>query len=105
MVANTPITTEMAAVAKALCEQLRRKSFQELASLPESDTSRIEVLGKPVNLTVYRSRRSADDVLVVVQAYRERYLGMAAEIRLSGFIARAHGEFVDAPEEALWDYA
>jgi hypothetical protein len=105
MAATTPIATEMAALARAHAEELRRKSFQALASLPEVDTSSIQVLGKPVSLTIYRNSRSADEVLVVVQAFRERYLGMAAEIRLSGFIARANGELQDAPEEALWDYA
>lgn len=95
---------EMTAVVQRRAGELRSKSFADLTALPEHDTGDVEILGKPVHLTVHRNIQDSGDVLVVVQAARDRYFGITTQIRVEGFIARPNGETAQAPERLLWDY-
>ena len=104
MSARNPISAEMAVRVEARAGELRHKAFSELVSLPEWDTVNLDLSGEPVHLTVFRATRADDEVLVVVQAARERFLGIFTEIRVVGFLARPSGERAEAPEELLWDY-
>jgi hypothetical protein len=104
MVANNPVYAEMTARVLSRAAELRRKSFRELSSLPETDTGKVDVLGNQVQLTIYRTARTADELLVVVQAARPRLFGIFTEIRVEGFLAKSNGDQADAPEKLLWDY-
>ena len=85
-------------------KDLRAKSYEELAKLPERDTRIIIILDKPVHLTVHLASRDTNELLVVVQAMRDLWFGITTQIRVEGFIARANGEKLKAPETLLWDY-
>ena len=85
-------------------QDLRAKSYEELAKLPERDTRIIIILDKPVHLTVHLASRDTNELLVVVQAMRDLWFGITTQIRVEGFIARANGEKLKAPETLLWDY-
>lgn len=104
MAANNPVYFEMTAKVQARAAELRQKSFAELAALPEVDSRHLEVMGRRVEFTVYRSLRDDENLLVVVQALRDRYFGLSTEIRVEGFLANPSGGRVEAPEESLWDY-
>jgi hypothetical protein len=104
MAANNPVYAEMTAHVQSRAAELRRKSFQELSTLPEAETGKVDLLGNPVQLTVYRTVRTVDELLVVVQAARPRLFGMFTQIRVEGFLARSSGDQSDAPEKLLWDY-
>jgi hypothetical protein len=104
MVANNLVYAEMAAKVQSRASQLRRMSFAELGALPEVDSGDIEVMGQRVLFTVYRTVRNGEELLVVVQAARDRYFGLAKDIRVEGFLANPSGERVEAPEKLLWEY-
>ena len=93
----------MAVLAKARSASLQDRSFEELDALPECATEEISVLGKPVSLTTFR-KHSLDQLLIVVQAFRETLFGMTAQIYVDGFVVSPSGEKVNATEEMLWDY-
>jgi hypothetical protein len=104
MAANNPVYAEMTTYVQSRAAELRRKSFQELSTLPETETGKLHLLGNEVQLTVYRTARTDDELLVVVQGARPRFLGMFTETRVEGFLARSNGDQSDAPEKLLWDY-
>lgn len=85
--------------------RLREMSIAQILALPESDTTRSDVLGEPVSISVYRTRRTSGETLVVVQALHDRWFGITSEIEAAGFIVSDGGEKLEAPEEMLWDYA
>jgi hypothetical protein len=103
-VVETPITAEMIATVRSRIGDLRAKSFSELAALPERETRSIDVSGKAASLSTYRISRSSDELLIVVQVYRSRFLGLSEQIRAEGFIASSTGEITQAPEQLLWDH-
>jgi len=105
MVEAISINDEMAAVARSRIENLRSKSFPELRALPESDEREETIRGKAVIFTVYRSDQPDGSILVVIQAHRERWLGLWANVSVFGFIASADGRRTEAPERLLWDYS
>ena len=104
MAANNPVYVEMTAKVRSRASELRQKSFSELAALPEVESGDLDLLGHRISLTVYRSARAAEELLVVVQAARHRYFGLFTEIRAEGFLANTSGERIEAPEKLLWDY-
>ena len=98
------ISGEMQSCAQNRLSELRALSFDELSSLPESETREIQLLGKRVQLTTYRASKLPDQMLIVAQAVRERWFGIMHRVYAVGFIALSNGEKRDAPEEKLWDY-
>ena len=94
----------MLAVVQRRAGELRGKAFTDLAALPECDVGTVEILGKPVHLTVHRTTQQTGDVLIVVQAARDRYFGITTQIQVEGFVVRPNGETAVAREELLWDY-
>ena len=103
-VAAKPINLEVEAFARQRLAELRALTFEQLKSLPEAETRALDILGKRVQLTVWRTSESPDQTLVVVQVVRERWFGITSSVHAFGFIARSNGEKHDASEEALWDY-
>jgi hypothetical protein len=103
-VAKIPINREMQTCAQKRPSELWALSFEELSSLPESETRQIDILGERVQLTVYRASELPDQTLVVVQAVRERWFGIMHSVHAVGFIVSPSGQKRDAPEEKLWDY-
>jgi hypothetical protein len=101
---SAEMKSQMAVLAKARSASLQERSFEELDALPECETEEISVLGKPVSLTTFRSNQSVDQLLIVVQAFRETLFGITAQIYVDGFVVSASGEKVNATEEMLWDY-
>jgi len=102
--AINPVYAEMTAKVQSRASELRQRSFAELAALPEVESGNLDLMGHRVLFTVYRSARAAEELLVVVQAARQRYFGLFTEIRVEGFLANPSGDRVDAPEKLLWDY-
>jgi hypothetical protein len=101
---SAEIKSEMSALAKARLALLEKKSFEELKAFPKSHTEQLEVLGKTVRLTTYQSSYGQSQLLVVVQAFRETLLGMAAQISVAGFVVSSLGDTVPASGEMLWEY-
>jgi hypothetical protein len=101
---NAQIKAEVAALVRSRYADLRRRSFEELTSLPEVETENHEIARRAVPLTTYRVSRSESEILVVVQAIRNGFLGFHL-IEVEGFVARSNAETVDAPDEMLWDYS
>jgi hypothetical protein len=101
---ETPTTAEMAARVRSRIGELRAKSFDELAALPERETRNIDLSGKSASLSTYRVSRSSDELLIVVQVYRARFLGLSEQLRAEGFLVSSAGEVTEAPEQLLWDY-
>jgi hypothetical protein len=99
-----PAFAEMAARVETRVGELRRRSFDQLAELPDSNAETIDIPGEKIFICVYRTERDADELLIVVQGARERYFGILHEMRVEGFLARSTGERIDAPKELLWDY-
>ena len=95
----------MASAVKSQAADLRAKSYFELLGLPAMDSRRVEMSGKIVTFTVFRVIQSQHQLLVVVQALRDRLAGLSTEVYVSGFVASANGELVDATETLLWDYS
>ena len=104
MAANNLVYAEMTAKVQARASELRQRSFVELAALPEVESGDLDLMGHRVLFTVYRSEHAAEELLVVVQAARQRYFGMFTEIRVEGFLANPSGDRVEAPEKLLWNY-
>jgi len=94
----------MNALAKAHLAPLRDKPFGELAAMPEVHTKQCTVLGEAVSLSTYRTWQDSNHLLIAVQAFREIWLGISAQISVEGFLISSTGEAIQAPEEALWQF-
>jgi hypothetical protein len=103
-VGGVDLKSQMAELVKARIAELRPKSFDELKVLPEVDAGEFCILDKSVTLTTFRSSSTVDELLIVVQAFRETLLGMTAQIYVEGFVASVAGERLEASEKLLWDY-
>src|SRR5436190_20577226 len=100
-VGGVDLKSQMAELVKARIAQLRLKSFDELKVLPEVDAGEFCILDKSVTLTTFRSSRAVDELLIVVQAFRETSLGMTVQIYVACFVASIAGESLEASEELL----
>jgi hypothetical protein len=99
------IRGEMRAAAQERLSRLREMSPAEIERLPEAESAKLQILGEPAWLAVYRAQQASGETLVVVQAGHDRWFGITTEIEAVGFVALPSGEKVDASEEMLWEYA
>ena len=104
MATGSEVKAEMNALAKAHLAPLRHKPLSELAAMPEVHTEQRTIHGKAVSLSTYRLWQDSDHLLVAVQAFREIFLGISAQISVEGFLISSAGEVTQAPEETLWQF-
>jgi hypothetical protein len=101
--ATNNVKAEMIRQVQERVRGLRSMSHADLKALPATATESVQILGKTVALTVYRDNHPNDELLIAVQAFRDRPLG-SASIHVEGFVCSSSGEKSNAAEELLWDF-
>lgn len=93
----------MKALLDSRLDELRKKSFAELADLPASQSEPAMLGTKRVTVTVWTDRTGSHELRVVVQAYRHWALGLG-RMAAQGFSIDSAGAIRDLRPDELYEF-
>jgi hypothetical protein len=93
---------ELGPEAVALLASLRRRSWKEIKNLRPEDTTTVRPKGG--RIYIYHKHLSDERMLVVVQTYIPRWLGITSQVMADGFKIAPDGTITELRDEEFWDF-
>ena len=84
-------------------EDLRKCSFDELSVLNPQGGEKIEIGKSHLTLSIYKDLPDSDRIRIVVQGYRNFFLGIG-QMHAEGFIINKKGEITELTRPELYDF-
>jgi hypothetical protein len=93
----------MRSLIQEVADDLKRRGFEELAALPAHSSTKREIEGKAVTVSIWRDQISNMELQIVVQGYRHWALGIG-KMDAIGFQISKNGDFRELRRDEIYEF-